>query len=41
MNSINHIYIYIYIYIQYHYYRAYPVYNEIRVFVSAYVWMTG
>ena len=27
--------------IQYHYYRAYTVYNEIRVFVSAYVWMTG
>lgn len=26
---------------QYHYYRAYNVYNEIRCFVSAYVWMTG
>lgn len=26
---------------QYHYYRAYSVYNIIRVFVSAYVWMTG
>jgi N-acetylneuraminate 9-O-acetyltransferase len=26
---------------QYHYYRMYSVYNEIRVFVSAYVWMTG
>lgn len=26
---------------QYHYYRAYNVYNAIRVFVSAYVWMTG
>lgn len=26
---------------QYHYYRASFVYNEIRVFVSAYVWMTG
>lgn len=28
-------------FIMYHYYRAYGVYNEIRVFVSAYVWMTG
>jgi len=28
-------------FIMYHYYRAYSVYNEIRVFVSAYVWMTG
>lgn len=28
-------------FIMYHYYRAYFVYNEIRVFVSAYVWMTG
>ena len=27
--------------LQYHYYRMYSVYNEIRVFVSAYVWMTG
>jgi hypothetical protein len=27
--------------LQYHYYRAYPAYNTIRVFVSAYVWMTG
>ena len=26
-------------FIFYHYYRAYAVYNEIRVFVSAYVWM--
>lgn len=26
---------------QYHYYRARHVYNFIRVFVSAYVWMTG
>jgi N-acetylneuraminate 9-O-acetyltransferase len=26
---------------QYHYYRAYSAYNAIRVFVSAYVWMTG
>jgi N-acetylneuraminate 9-O-acetyltransferase len=26
---------------QYHYYRAYNVYNAIRCFVSAYVWMTG
>lgn len=28
-------------FIMYHYYRQYSVYNEIRVFVSAYVWMTG
>lgn len=28
-------------FILYHYYRVYYVYNEIRVFVSAYVWMTG
>jgi N-acetylneuraminate 9-O-acetyltransferase len=28
-------------FIMYHYYRVYYVYNEIRVFVSAYVWMTG
>lgn len=28
-------------FIMYHYYRMYAVYNEIRVFVSAYVWMTG
>jgi uncharacterized integral membrane protein len=28
-------------FIMYHYYRIYYVYNEIRVFVSAYVWMTG
>lgn len=28
-------------FIMYHYYRMYDVYNEIRVFVSAYVWMTG
>jgi len=28
-------------FIMYHYYRVYAVYNEIRVFVSAYVWMTG
>jgi N-acetylneuraminate 9-O-acetyltransferase len=28
-------------FIMYHYYRAYSVYNIIRVFVSAYVWMTG
>lgn len=28
-------------FIFYHYYRVYYVYNEIRVFVSAYVWMTG
>jgi len=28
-------------FILYHYYRVYGVYNEIRVFVSAYVWMTG
>jgi hypothetical protein len=28
-----------YMFIFYHYYRAYAVYNEIRVFVSAYVWM--
>eukprot|EP00567_Pseudictyota_dubia_P004649 CAMPEP_0197445426 /NCGR_PEP_ID=MMETSP1175-20131217/10646_1 /TAXON_ID=1003142 /ORGANISM="Triceratium dubium, Strain CCMP147" /LENGTH=446 /DNA_ID=CAMNT_0042976381 /DNA_START=176 /DNA_END=1516 /DNA_ORIENTATION=- len=28
-------------FIMYHYYRMYSVYNEIRVFVSAYVWMTG
>jgi len=28
-------------FIFYHYYRVYPVYNFIRVFVSAYVWMTG
>ena len=28
-------------FILYHYYRAYFAYNEIRVFVSAYVWMTG
>lgn len=28
-------------FIMYHYYRAYSVYNVIRVFVSAYVWMTG
>jgi hypothetical protein len=27
-------------FILYHYYRMYSVYNEIRVFVSAYVWMT-
>ncbi len=26
-------------FIFYHYYRVYYVYNEIRVFVSAYVWM--
>ena len=29
------------LFIMYHYYRAYYMYNEIRVFVSAYVWMTG
>jgi len=29
------------VFIMYHYYRARYVYNEIRVFVSAYVWMTG
>lgn len=28
-------------FIFYHYYRVFYVYNEIRVFVSAYVWMTG
>jgi len=28
-------------FIFYHYYRVWYVYNEIRVFVSAYVWMTG
>lgn len=28
-------------FIMYHYYRVYFVYNEIRLFVSAYVWMTG
>lgn len=28
-------------FILYHYYRVFYVYNEIRVFVSAYVWMTG
>lgn len=28
-------------FIFYHYYRVRSVYNEIRVFVSAYVWMTG
>jgi len=28
-------------FIFYHYYRARYVYNEIRVFVSSYVWMTG
>ena len=28
-------------FIMYHYYRVYSVYNEIRLFVSAYVWMTG
>jgi len=28
-------------FIMYHYWRMYSVYNEIRVFVSAYVWMTG
>ena len=28
-----------YMFIFYHYYRVYGVYNEIRVFVSAYVWM--
>lgn len=28
-------------FIFYHYYRVHYVYNEIRVFVSAYVWMTG
>ncbi|KAL7429934.1 hypothetical protein ACHAXM_001932 [Skeletonema potamos] len=28
-------------FIFYHYYRVYYVYNEIRLFVSAYVWMTG
>jgi len=28
-------------FIMYHYYRVYYVYNEIRLFVSAYVWMTG
>lgn len=28
-------------FILYHYYRATFVYNEIRVFVSCYVWMTG
>ncbi|CAD7967689.1 unnamed protein product [Amoebophrya sp. A25] len=28
-------------FIFYHYYRARYIYNEIRVFVSSYVWMTG
>lgn len=28
-------------FIMYHYYRYYGAYNAIRVFVSAYVWMTG
>lgn len=28
-------------FIMYHYYRAFSVYNWIRVFVSSYVWMTG
>jgi len=28
-------------FIMYHYYRMYSAYNEIRCFVSAYVWMTG
>ena len=28
-------------FIFYHYYRVYYVYNEIRVFVSAYVWMVS
>ena len=28
-------------FIMYHYWRMYSVYNTIRVFVSAYVWMTG
>ena len=28
-------------FLMYHYYRARYVYNEIRVFVSCYVWMTG
>ena len=29
------------LFIAYHYYRARFIYNEIRVFVSSYVWMTG
>ncbi|CAD7963333.1 unnamed protein product [Amoebophrya sp. A25] len=29
------------IFIFYHYYRARYIYNEVRVFVSSYVWMTG
>ena len=29
------------VFLLYHYYRATFVYNEIRVFVSCYVWMTG
>lgn len=28
-------------FVMYHYYRVFYVYNEIRLFVSAYVWMTG
>jgi hypothetical protein len=28
-------------FIFYHYYRVYYVYNEIRLFVSAYVWMVS
>lgn len=30
-----------FVFIMYHYYRNRSIYNEIRVFVSAYVWMTG
>lgn len=30
-----------FVFIMYHYYRNYSIYNEIRLLVSAYVWMTG
>lgn len=30
-----------FVFIMYHYYRNYTIYNEIRLLVSAYVWMTG
>ncbi|CAN0537865.1 unnamed protein product, partial [Ectocarpus sp. 8 AP-2014] len=30
-----------FMFLMYHYFSAHEVYNSIRVFITAYVWMTG